>query len=169
MDRFLFIMLALAILAIVSYVRERIRCRRNKALMQAPVSNVSFLPSENHLNIGVLDVPPAREFLDIAKREDAIARLSTVINRELQALLERDRSLGPEHLATVLIESVEYLVLATLKSAGYGLACIDYDGDINYEKSGQTYANGGKFGTGLTLEFRGFSCKVSWVEHLDAS
>jgi hypothetical protein len=42
------------------------------------------------------------------------------------------------------------------------LGRFDYGGDTSYENSEQWYCNGSEMGTGLTMQFLGFSVKVTW-------
>lgn len=100
-------------------------------------------------------------------REQAMAELSNSINMELRTLFERERSKGRDHLAAVLVQAVEDLATNELNAAGYGLGRLEYAGDINFENSRQTFGNGIPMGTGLILEFRGFSCKVSWSDTVE--
>jgi hypothetical protein len=164
MEHTLVIIFALTVLSAVALVRERLRRHHWGRLAQLPPRPISFSPNENHLKIGLTDIPLPEEFGNAAKREEAVARLSAVINQNLQALFQRERPLGRNHLARVLVEAVEYLSFETLNLAGYETYRLDYDGDINFEKSGQTVMACAEPCKGLTLVFRGFACEVSFWE-----
>ena len=49
-----------------------------------------------------------------------------------------------------------------INSEGYNFGCSSYGGDINYENSEQSYSDGKEMGTGVTLNFVGFSVQVTW-------
>src|SRR5687768_5544256 len=100
-------------------------------------------------------------------RDEALQRLSEWIAEKLKQEFESNRLLERRRLASVLIEKVESLVLGELNAAGYSFGRIDYSGDINYEKSCQTFSNGARMGTGILLEFHGFACEVSWRDEVD--
>jgi len=101
-----------------------------------------------------------------ATREQALQQLSAWIAEELRQAFEQCRSLERPRIASVLIERVESLV-GELGAVGYSFGRIDYGGDINFEDSYQTFSSGDRMGTGIILEFTGFSCRVSWRDEND--
>ena len=58
---------------------------------------------------------------------------------------------------------VEELV-ERLNNSGYSFCRDDYAGDIDYERSEQTWSDGDEMGEGVVLTFKGVACKVEWCE-----
>lgn len=114
-----------------------------------------------------MQFPSINEFsAGVPSREAAIASLSASINAELRRVFERERGKGREHLGAFLVQWVEDFVAEDLNAAGYSFGRLEYGGDVNFEDSYQVFGNGAVMGTGLILEFRGFSCTVSWAEQV---
>ena len=98
-----------------------------------------------------------------AVREAALKHLEENINVELRRLFETHKLRGPEYLARSLVNWVEELV-ERLNKSGYSFGRDDYGGDIDYERSEQTWSDGEEMGEGVILTFKGFACKVEWRE-----
>lgn len=114
-----------------------------------------------------MNLPSVDEFAESgAARDAAIERLSRSINRQMVELFKRERPSGSGHLAAVLVDWIEDTV-EDLNQAGYRFGRVDYDGDIRFDHSGQTWSNGERMGTGIVLEFVGFACKVAWRDRPD--
>lgn len=90
-----------------------------------------------------------------------LLELQKRLNLELQELFASNKAKGRNHLAKILVNSIEDII-EKLNSEGNKFGCCDYSGDINYENSEQIYSDGEKMGTGVVLHFRGFSVQVFW-------
>jgi hypothetical protein len=113
-------------------------------------------------------VPAPKDFMAAGPgREQGLLNLSEWINQELRKEFETNQAGGRGHLASILIGKVESIA-DTLNRWGFTFGRIDYGGDVNYEDSYQTFSSGERMGTGIILEFRGFDCKASWTENVDA-
>lgn len=87
--------------------------------------------------------------------------LQNEINAELQALFEANKLRGREHLASLLVNSIEVLV-DRLNADGENFGRCSYGGDVDFENSEQTWSDGNTMGEGVILNFIGFSCQVTW-------
>lgn len=90
-----------------------------------------------------------------------ILALQEKVNAVLREVFESNKHLGREHLAKLLVDEVENIV-DKLNGEGNDFGRVDYGGDINYENSEQTYSDGKEMGTGVVLQFRGFSVRAVW-------
>ncbi len=105
--------------------------------------------------------PDINLILDIESRSKAIEELEVYLNEKLRSSFESNKNSDRAKLATFLVEKIENLV-DDLNQYSYNLGRIDYAGDINYEKSEQTFSNKLDGQGRLLLEFKGFTCNVIW-------
>ncbi len=90
-----------------------------------------------------------------------ILYLQERINSELQTLFILHQNDSRDTLASILVNGIETIVDEINKN-GYKFGRCDYDGDINFENSEQTFSDGQAMGTGIILHFHGFSVQASW-------
>jgi hypothetical protein len=96
-----------------------------------------------------------------SEKYSELLQLQEAINDDLKDLYETNKERGREHLSQLLINEIESLV-DRLNSKGWNFGRCNYGGDINFENSEQSYSDGEEMGTGVILNFVGFSCQVTW-------
>jgi hypothetical protein len=90
-----------------------------------------------------------------------LLNLQEKLNEQLHSDFAAQMFKGREHLAKFLVHRVESLV-DELNEDGFSFGRCDYDGDVNFENSGQTYSDSKVMGEGVILHFLGYSVQVSW-------
>ncbi len=101
-----------------------------------------------------------KDVIPLEKYSQLLA-LQEKVNLELKELYEENEHLGREYLSSLLVNEIKKLV-NRLNSNGWSFGRCSYGGDVNFENSEQTYSDGQEMGQGTILNFRGFSCQVSW-------
>lgn len=109
-------------------------------------------------------LPAAQEFESAGpQRDTAIRFLQTCLNVYLQRCGPAHQERDSEFLARLVIDEVEGIMKA-LNQRGFDFGRVDYGGDVDYRDSEQLWGTGTTMGTGLMLEFRGFSCSAYWSD-----
>lgn len=97
----------------------------------------------------------------VLEKYSEVLSLQESLNASLREGFEANKHQGRDFLASFVVDYVETLI-ERLNSQGSTFGRVDYDGDVNFENSEQTYSDGDAMGYGVVLHFVGFSVQARW-------